>query len=66
MRTPEKSEKPADKERLDKQYEETLKKLDERLKLEKSFGKWTYVVAAKTLEPLLVSRSEMVAAARKK
>jgi hypothetical protein len=65
-RTPEKNEKPADKERLDKQYEETLKKLDERLKLEKSFATWTYVVAAKTLEPLLVPRSEMVAAARKK
>jgi hypothetical protein len=65
-RTPEKNEKPADKERLDKQYEETLKKLDERLNLEKSFATWTYVVAAKTLEPLLVPRSEMVAAARKK
>jgi hypothetical protein len=65
-RTPEKNEKPADKERLDKQFEETLKKLDERLKLEKSFAAWTYVVAAKTLEPLLKPRNELIAAARKK
>ena len=66
VRTPEKGEKPADKERLDKQFDETLKKLDARLKLEKSLAAWTFVVAAKTLEPLIKPRSELVAAARKK
>jgi hypothetical protein len=65
-RTPEKNEKPADKERLDKQFEETLKKLDERLKAEKGLAAWTYVVAAKSLEPLLKPRSELLAAVRKK
>ena len=65
-RTPEKGEKPADKERLDKQFDETLKKLDERLKLEKGLAAWTYVVAGKTLEPLIKTRSELVAAAKKK
>jgi hypothetical protein len=65
-RTPEKNEKAADKERLDKQFEETQKKLDARVKLEKSLAAWTYVVAAKTLEPLLKTRSDLVAAARKK
>ena len=65
-RTPEKNEKPADKERLDKQFEETLKKLDERVKAEKGLAAWTYVVAAKTLEPLLKPRSELIAPARKK
>jgi hypothetical protein len=65
-RTPEKNEKAADKERLDKQFEEAQKKLDARVKLEKSLAAWTYVVAAKTLEPLLKKRSDLVAAARKK
>ena len=64
-RTPEKGEKPADKERLDKQFAESLKKLDERIKLEKSLAGWTYVVAAKSLEPLLKERAQLVAAPRK-
>ena len=61
-RTPEKGEKPADKERLDKQFEDSLKKLDERVKLEKGLAAWTYVVAAKTLAPVVIGRSELVAA----
>ena len=61
-RTPEKGEKPADQERLDKQFEETLKKLDARVKLEKSLGAWTYVVPGKTLAPVFVGRGELVAA----
>lgn len=65
-RTPEKNEKPADKDRLDKQFEETLKKLDARVKLEKSLAAWTYIVAAKTLEPLLKTRGDLIAAPRKK
>lgn len=65
-RVPEKGEKPADKERLDKQFDDALKKLDERVKFEKTLSAWTYVVSAKTLEPLLKSRAELVAAPRKK
>ncbi len=61
-RKPEKGEKPEDKERLDKQFAESSKKLDERIKLEKSLAAWTYVVAAKTLEPLLKGRAQLVAA----
>ncbi len=60
-RTPEKDEKAADKERLDKQFADTLKKLDERIKLEKGLAGWVYVVSAKTLEPLLKTRSELAA-----
>ena len=62
-RTPEKDEKPADKERLDKQFDETLKKLDARVKLEKGLAAWTYVVPAKTLAPVMLGRTELVAAA---
>ena len=64
-RKPEKGEKPADKERLDKQFAESAKKLDERIKLEKSLAAWTYVVAGKALEPLLKDRAQLIAAPRK-
>ena len=59
-RTPEKGEKPADKERSDKYFVEDLKRLDERLKLEKRIMTWTYVAAGKTLNPLLVDRAQLV------
>ncbi len=65
-RTPETNEKPADLERLDKQFAETLKKLDDRIKFEKGLAGWVYVVPAKTLDPLLKARPELVAAARPK
>jgi hypothetical protein len=65
-RTPENNEKAADKERLDKQFADTLKKLDDRIKLEKGLAGWVYVVPAKTLEPLLKTRSDLVAPVRKK
>ena len=65
-RTPEAGEKAADKERLDKQFDDSQKRLDERLKLERSLAAWTYVVAGKALEPLLKNRSQLVAVPRKK
>ncbi len=65
-RTPETNEKPADLERLDKQFAETLKKLDDRVKFEKGLAGWVYMVSAKNLEPLLKTRSELVAAPRPK
>lgn len=60
-RTPEKDEKPADKERRDKEYAETLKKLQERLARERALSKWTYVMDAKNIAPLMKERGEMVA-----
>jgi hypothetical protein len=63
-RTPEKGEKPADKERLDKQFAEALVKLDERVKTEKELGSWTFVVPGKTLEPLLKDRAGLIAKPR--
>jgi hypothetical protein len=64
-RAPEANEKAADKERLDKQFTDAQKKLDERIKLEKGLAGWVYVVSAKTLEPLLRARSDLVAPVRK-
>jgi hypothetical protein len=64
-RKPEPGEKPEDKPRLDKYFAESLKKLDERLKVEKDLAAWTYVVPAKALEPLLRERAQLIAVPRK-
>ncbi|MGH8622117.1 MAG: DUF4340 domain-containing protein, partial [Burkholderiales bacterium] len=63
-RVPEKGEKPGDKERRDKEFAESRKKLVERVAAERTLSKWTYVIARRELEPLLRTRSEMVAARR--
>ncbi len=60
-RTPEKDEKPQDKERRDKEFAETLKKLEERIAREQALSKWTYVVDAKAVAPLMKDRAELVA-----
>ena len=64
-RKPEAGEKAADKERLDKEFAESRKKLDERLKFERGLSAWTYIVAGKGLEPLLKDRAQLTAAPRK-
>src|SRR5688572_23535132 len=43
-RTPGKDEKPEDKEKLDKEFKEKLAKHEEKLKTEKAFEQWVYVV----------------------
>ena len=65
-RTPRKDEKAEDKDKRDKQFAETLKKLDDRVKAEKALGTWVYVVSGKTLEPLLKTRSDLTAQAAPK
>jgi hypothetical protein len=60
-RTPEKGEKPEDKSRADKRFTEDLKKLEERLTLEKNLTTWTYVVEGKTLASVLKDRAQLVA-----
>ncbi|MGH8641388.1 MAG: DUF4340 domain-containing protein [Burkholderiales bacterium] len=64
VRTPEKGEKKEDKERRDKEFAESRKRLAERIAAEKALAKWTYVIGARELEPLLASRSEMTARKR--
>jgi hypothetical protein len=61
QRTPEKDEKPDMKERRDKEYSETLKKLQERIARERALSKWTYVMDAKTVAPLLKERGDQAA-----
>ncbi len=65
QRVAEKGEKPEEKERGDKEFAENLKKLEERVAREKALAKWTYVVSAKQLAPLVKDRAQLVAAKRK-
>ncbi|HSD99364.1 MAG TPA: DUF4340 domain-containing protein [Burkholderiales bacterium] len=63
-RVPEKGEKPQDKERRDKEFAESRKKLEERIAAEQALSKWTYVIGGRELEPLLKTRGDMEASRR--
>ena len=60
-RKPEKDEKAEERERRDKDFAESRKRLEARIAREKGLAQWTYVVEAKQLQPLLRTRSEMTA-----
>jgi hypothetical protein len=64
-RAPEKDEKADERERRDKDFAETRKRLEERLARERTLAKWTYVVAKSAVEPLLKDREQMVAPKKK-
>jgi Domain of unknown function (DUF4340) len=65
-RVPDKDEKAEQKERRDKDFEETRKRLELRLAREKAQSAWTYVVARKEVEPLLRDRADLIARKRDK
>jgi hypothetical protein len=58
-RTPGKDEKPEDKTKLDKEFAEKLKKLEEKLAQEKTFEPWTYLVAGWTVDSILKERAQL-------
>ena len=60
-RTPGKDEKAEDKDKLDKEFKEKMSKLEEKLKQEKTFEKWTYLVSKWTVDPLLKERKDLLA-----
>ncbi len=60
-----KDEKKEDKDKLDKAFKDSQEKLQEKLKQEKAFEKWTYVVSKWTVDPLLKTRAELMAAPKK-
>ena len=59
-RTPEKDEKPDEVKRRAEEYEKSLKVLEARVEFEKILGQWVYVMPAKTMEPLVKTRAQMV------
>jgi hypothetical protein len=56
-----KDEKPEDKTKLDKEFKESQKKLEEKLAQEKGYEKWVYLVSTWTVDPLLKERSQLMA-----
>ncbi len=56
-----KDEKPEDKARLDKEFADKGKKLEEKLAQEKPLEKWIYFVTSWTVDPLLKERKELLA-----
>jgi hypothetical protein len=60
-RAPGKDEKPADKEKLDKEFKEKTDKLKDKLKQEKNYEKATYLVSKWTLDSLLKERHQLLA-----
>lgn len=60
-RTAPADEKPEDKERLDKEFQEKLKKLDEKLAAEKAFEKWTFLVSSWNVDQVIKNRHELMA-----
>jgi hypothetical protein len=61
-RTPGKDEKPEDKDKLDKEFKDAQKKLQEKFDKEKAFEKWDYLVSKWSIEPILKPRHELMAA----
>jgi len=59
-RTPGKDEKAEDKDKLDKEFKEKQKRLEEKLAQEKSFENWVYLVSSWTVDPLLKERSQLL------
>lgn len=59
-RPAEKGEKAEEKERRDKDFVESRKRLEARVAREKALSAWTYVVEAKQVAPLLKPRDQMI------
>jgi len=59
-RAPGKDEKPEDKDKLDKEFKEKQKKLEEKLAQEKGFENWIYLVSTWTVDALLKERSHLL------
>lgn len=60
QRTPGKDEKPDDKTRLDKEFADNQKKLQDKLSQEKKYENWVYLVSNWTLDPLLKERGQLL------
>jgi hypothetical protein len=59
-RTPGKDEKADEKTKLDKEFQEKTKTLQERLKQEQSLSKWTYLVNGWLVDPYIRDRSQLM------
>jgi len=60
-RPPVKDEKPQDKTKLDKEFKDNQKKLEDKLSQDKACEPWIYLVSTWSVEPLLKERSQLMA-----
>lgn len=60
-RTPGKDEKAEEKDKLDKEFKDAQKKLEDKLAQEKKFEGWTYLVSSWSFDNLLKPRIELMA-----
>ena len=58
-RTPGKDEKPEDKAKLDKEFADKQKKLEEKLAQEKAFEPWTFLLQGWSVDSLLKERAQL-------
>jgi hypothetical protein len=55
-----KDEKPADKDRLDKEFKAQSQKLEEKLKQEQTHQGWTHLISSWSLESLVKERAQLM------
>ncbi|MCL5096935.1 MAG: DUF4340 domain-containing protein [Candidatus Omnitrophica bacterium] len=60
-----KDEKPEEKAKLDKEFNDKMAKLTEKLNREKALDKWTFLVSKWTIDPLLKPRSDLLVPPKK-
>lgn len=60
QRTPGAEEKPEDKEKLDKEFQEKLKKLEDKLAQEKSYASNIYLMSSWSVDSILKERSQLL------
>jgi hypothetical protein len=56
-----KDEKPEDKTKRDAEFKDQLKKLTDKLATEKKFEGWVYYLPTYTVDPIIKSRSQLLA-----
>jgi hypothetical protein len=60
-RTRAKDEKPEDKEKADKAWKDGQKHLEDKLKQEKAYESWTYLLPKWNVDPVLKERKDLLA-----
>ena len=55
-----KDEKPEDKTRLDKEFKDQQKKLEDKLAQEQAYAKWIYLVSSWTVDSILKERHQLL------
>jgi Domain of unknown function (DUF4340) len=59
-RTPGKDEKPEEKTKLDKEFQDKTKQLQDKFQKEKSLARWTYLVNNWPVDPFIRDRSQLM------